>query len=711
MDASSAANASVRNAPAYMDSDESSSEVVGRKKKGPHRNVMFASTTNSVRPQGLVDGFDKKSLEGRLKVDRNLGLGVGMSETEFRARAATLGLPPEVCDSLVGDVHAFVKMLAELSQEEASQIKTKEQFSESLKNLPADRSATRQWKTTLAAGSTAYLTSFFFGKLALNLATIPTATSHGAWAFLIAGVLNPMVTEPIVQGIRASGAVYESPDGKAYMDFHTASLWHGNAAGDPGEARKWRKEMASIVTSVLHREAKQGIRRLGSGITEITYDNNGVPTSAKTTGGSLVNAAEAEQQVILWARRRAYVSDELPLFFFTLNYLCSGALAPTFRLAFPPWMFFAVDLGLSAALGTLSGMETATLQNALRANVQGARLAAQTPELKRATLSAAYAKRTIYEEKMARLKQVRALLIMQWEALRARAKDGEDVRSELKRLRECLREAKNAYRSVRKKYTAIKHKFNQHNTVSGRIAQSVEASMSTYMGEVGLKPNPSSTPSKKYKALGKLIGYPLSLVPVIAWSAHLAPWIVDAVYPKTGGASPLNISAGGVYSPEPESAPQDAAVSGMDPRLALQIGLGALTGIPLIVGFTLRQQYLSRGVEWMLAKAFGKRPVAEPAAPPSAQRPSEDDETSDEDAIVSTWSGDSDDDSEFDSDGDRSSDGEHDAVGTSLARVEEGKARQGKDRVTKVPDLVGGLDTDDDSSEVVSAEGSSSAYV
>lgn len=700
MDAVRRSESSEREYPDLGRNVAEESEIVRESESESRYQTSKGQRKPAVKTDALGE-LDKEAIAKRLNVDPKLGIGVGMSEEAFRKHVAEVGLPPELCEKLISDVHGFVSLLKELSEEEKASIDEKNQFAESVKKLPADRSVCRQFSTTLPAGALAYLTSFFFGKLAMNLLTIPTKSPDGAWAFLAAGLLNPLVTEPLVKGVRASGAAYASPDGNAYTEYHTAKLWMENASQHPDECIRWRKKMAEVVTDVLCRERKYGIQKLGSGVADIVYSDEGQPVSAKAIDGKPMKPTQAEEQVIVWARRRAYITDELPFFFFTLNYTVSGALAPFFKASFSPWTFCAIDLALSATLGTLSGMETATLQNVLRRYIQGAKLMAETPELKRAQQSAAYAKRAVYEEKMARLKQVRAVLIAQWETLRMKEKNGEDVREQLHGVRQSLREAKKAYRSVRGQYMAIKRKFNQHNSVTGRVAQAVQSSMSSYIDEAGLRPNSASGKNYRLKAYSKLIGYPLSLVPQIVWSSYAMPWIVSVVYPNHGAVDPLNISGiSGFNATTVDLAPEPARVESVpsegDPRLQLQMILAALSGIPLIVGFTMRQQVLSRGAEWLLVKAFGDKPVAPQKNADDAQIGDEDsivEASEDDSTIVSRWSGsDSDPDSDFESTRREPSDDSSDEDTDAPSRMERGRHALNRDKVTRVD----GMLSDDD---------------
>jgi hypothetical protein len=117
----------------------------------------------------------------------------------------------------------YLKKYTELTEAELDHIAKKTQLIVDAKNNPKDDSHFAQIKTTGLAGASAYWTSFMVGKFATNIVTTSTGSSHGVWpSLLIAGLFNPLFSEPVANAIRLQGAHHASPDGKAYMDFHSA---------------------------------------------------------------------------------------------------------------------------------------------------------------------------------------------------------------------------------------------------------------------------------------------------------------------------------------------------------------------------------------------------------------------------------------------------------------------------------------------------------
>ena len=124
---------------------------------------------------------------------------------------------------LKDDFNQYIKKYTSYTQSEIDRIDEKKSLVIDAKAMPKDNGYLAQLKTTGLAGASAYWTSFMVGKLATNIVTTTTGSSHGVWpSLLIAGLLNPLVSEPLANAIRLQGAHHTSPDGRAYMDFHSA---------------------------------------------------------------------------------------------------------------------------------------------------------------------------------------------------------------------------------------------------------------------------------------------------------------------------------------------------------------------------------------------------------------------------------------------------------------------------------------------------------
>ncbi len=541
---------------------------------------------------------DRRQLARDLRVDGGCTQAPGIAESEFRQLARAMGVPDTLCEELIADVKETVATLAKLSPEDSALIERTKAEMKDFARLPVDRSCSRQAATVAAAGASAYLSSFFFGKLALNLSSAAIGSPHGSWIFLLAGLLNPTVSEPLVQGIRATGAAYGSPDGKAMSECWSARLWceRAQAGGDATAYRHHRKTIADHVTRIIEREQSYGIKHLGSGIAEIRYDPQTLePVEAKTVDGHAVDPAQAEQQVLRWARVRAFITDDLPFLSFTANYTISGALSVLLRPALPPWVYCWTDMAISAGLGTAAGIETATLQNLLRRYVQGATLQAEPVEVKRARLASVGASMSAHQSRMGRLKQVILLLEDARNRLEQQRANGLPVEQQLAELDTGLDDARRAHAGLMRCYEREKRRFDQHSSTLGRAGQSIQSSMAAYLGETGLRTADDVSQGARIRAWSKPAGYMMSLVPVIAYSSYFAPWLVQQLHPTVAGNA-----TGTDYLPDPgasASSPDDGWT-----KTHTQMALAVANGVPLILGYMLRNQVFAQQIESAMVK-------------------------------------------------------------------------------------------------------------
>lgn len=563
---------------------------------------LQSSSSESTRSSLIIP--DREKLAGLLGVDRERGHLPGITEGEFRDLAKRLGLPHDLCEALITDVKDAVSALTSLSDDEQVLINAKLSEIKGFGALPVDRSRRRQAATVCTAGAAAYLTSFFFGKLALNLSVAATGSPHAGWAFLIAGLLNPTVSEPLVNGIRGSGACYSSPDGKAMSECFSAELWCSLAksSGDKTTQLRHRKVIAEHVVALIEREKKHTITRLGSGVAEIIYDNDHEPVSAKAINGHPIDPKNAESKVLRCARTRAFITDELPFFWFTVNYAVSGAVSAMLRPVLTPWTYCGVDMVISAISGTAAAMQTAATQNMLRQAIQGATLVAEPVEVKRARLSHAQANISAYASKAGRLGQVIQLLETVRQELSEQARGGAQVDEQLAELADRLSLARQAKKDVERQYEKNKQRYNQHASLLARTHQSIGASMSAYLGEVGVRPSPATHSAAQLRAWTKLPAYMASLIPVIVYASYAAPALVQWIHPAPSGNSTHASSMPGWNSTGAEFV-ADLDTRDVTPpdndaaKQTTQVIFSALQGVPLILGYVMRNQVLAQGIE------------------------------------------------------------------------------------------------------------------
>ena len=206
---------------------------------------------------------------------------------------------------LKDDFNQYIKKYTSYTQSEIDRIDEKKSLVIDAKAMPKDNGCLAQLKTTGLAGTSAYCTSFMLGKLATNIVTTATGSSHGVWpSLLIAGLLNPLVSEPLANAIRLQGAHHTSPDGKAYMDFQSALQELRIAEKNKQNERinECHAFIFKIINECIEREKLMGC--LQSDVDEIKNEDI----------NDLENKYGNIQKVIRSAQRRAFITDELPFF-------------------------------------------------------------------------------------------------------------------------------------------------------------------------------------------------------------------------------------------------------------------------------------------------------------------------------------------------------------------------------------------------------------
>ncbi len=591
------------------DDDSSVEEQQGRQGRGHSRRVKKALVRNEeIDGSGLPKKIDEDRLRKYPNCDSKLSLGVGMTEEQFRAYAKQIGMSDDLCECLLKGVTKAVEDVCKGYACDEEQISKAKELVENQKKLPVNASAGRVFSTVTMVGWIGYLTSFFLGKLSHSLATIPTDCVHGGWVFpLVAGALNATLSEPLTLGYRSGGASFPSPDGRAFADYHTAKLWMQQTKNDKAECEKWRKEMADIVKSVLARELNRVPEQYRSGIKEVIFDDEHYPESARTGSGNAIDARAAMDQVMSAARNRAYLTDELPFFSFTFFYLISGYCAPGLKAAFKPepWKFLGADLGLNFACGSAAGISTAHLQAISRASIQGASAVELTGYSKRAKQDLINVEIAIINRKLVELRGIAACLEQQQIYLLKRGAEGYDVTKQIEDIKSLQLESKKAHKSMTEQYKKAKERRKKHQSSEAQRTLAIENSLAAAR-------KGASNGEKKYQEeamnlrwWSKVIAYPITLIPVVAYTAYALPAIFDSLAkPETQGAL-LNST----LSPNLPNSTNPTNSVEYDPfNSSVQSGLSALFGIPLILPWTVRNQFISRWIETGLVKVFGSVP-------------------------------------------------------------------------------------------------------
>ena len=517
---------------------------------------------------------------------------VGLSKDEFLAKCKQFGFSEEECNEIIRSVEKFIDDNIKIDDADKANIAAKNTQLKKAESLPKDESSWRQFKTTAAAGTAAYLTSFFLGKIASNLTVYATGTPYGVFAFAGAGILNALITEPVANAIRNAGAAYGSPDGAAYTDYRTASyrLEKAKKYEDQEGVRKWRIVCAGIVDGVIAREQKGNVR-FSSRVEPIKRDDNGF---AVDQDGQIIYLKKTEEFVIARAKLRAFLTDDLPFYFFALNYSISGAFAPSLKASFSPLAFAGIDVGFNAPLGMLSGAQTAVTQNFLRNKIQGAKInSPQSIEVKGAQLALVSAEMEAWSAKLTKFRQTIAVIDAQLEELHKQKKAGADVSEVLNKWNANKDKALNNYKFAKKKWKRARHLHGRHSSQLSRVGNNVLSSMSAYSGERTDDSKPMEGRRALNRTIAKLIAYPLSLCVSCLYNSLVIPAVISATIPHhnnssgnsmapampdmAGNFTPASVDIGQINTPSPVS--------------AYVIAASALAGVPLIFGFMLRIQW------------------------------------------------------------------------------------------------------------------------
>jgi hypothetical protein len=487
----------------------------------------------------------------------------------------------------------YLKQYTELTEPELDHITKKKQLIVDAKNNPKDDSHFAQIKTTGLAGASAYWTSFMMGKLATNIVTTTAGSSHGVWpSLLIAGLLNPLFSEPVANAIRLQGAHHASPDGKAYMDFHSAlkELRLAEENNQTERINECHEFILKIIDECIGREKLMGC--LQSGVSEIRNEDI----------NDLNNKYGNIQQVIRSAQLRAFITDELPFFWYTLSYTAPGFFSPIIKQSFSPWIAAGIDFAMHASAGTIAGGLTGISQNYLRKLIQKSSLQNFNVDIKGAQLALAAAQRDPWSEKQINLNKLLAVLEMEKDNLQTQSEqDSEDDR--LEALNTLIKELKIKSKEAESKWKQARAVHSQHESRFNRIKNAVLESGKSYMGEVVNKDKPNLLEGVPAQAsmCAKLIAVPLSLVANCAYISSIIPALLSSGYANSTNVQTMNLTGLGDIGLNHSS-------SLLDPSAGINSGANtayASVGLPLIAGFVLRYQLFHPLLQSLIRPLFG----------------------------------------------------------------------------------------------------------
>ena len=494
---------------------------------------------------------------------------------------------------LKNNFNQYKKKYTNYTQSEIDRIDEKKSLVIDAKAMPKDNGCLAQLKTTGLAGASAYWTSFMLGKLATNIVSTGTGSAHGVWpSLLIAGLLNPLVSEPVANAIRLQGAHHASPDGKAYMDFHSAlqELHLAEENNQVGRINECHAFIIKIINECIEREKLMDC--LQSGVDEIKNEDI----------NDLENKYGNIQKVIRSAQLRAFITDELPFFWYTFLYTFTGAASPFIKQSFSPWIAAGIDFAVHASAGTIAGGLTGISQNYLRNLIQKSALQNLSADIKGAQLALAAAQRDPWNEKLINLKKLLSVLKIEKDNLQSSSEqDSED--DKLEALNQLIKDLNKETKHVETKWKQARSVHSQHESRLKRIQTAVLDSGKSYMGEVVNKDKPNLLEGVPAQAsmCAKLIAVPLSLVANCAFISSIIPVLLSSVHANATNVQAMNLTGLGDIGLNHSSSSLEPT-EGINPGT---IAAYASVGLPLIAFFVMRYQLIHPLLHSVIRPLYG----------------------------------------------------------------------------------------------------------
>lgn len=574
-------------------SDESIEEIVRADSSSSSDNdtSIVASAASPFRVSEEQDSYSL--VNSKLLLSNDELLNILSKDQHFIQNCARYNITESDQALLKNNFHQYLKKYTELTEAELDHIAKKTQLIVDAKNNPKDDSHFAQIKTTGLAGASAYWTSFMVGKLAINIVTTSIGSAHGVWpSLLIAGLLNPLVSEPIANAIRLQGAHHASPDGKAYMDFHSAlqELHLAEENNQVGRINECHAFIIKIINECIEREKLMDC--LQSGVDEIKNDDI----------NDLENKYGNIQKVIRSAQLRAFITDELPFLWYTFLYTFTGAASPFIKQSFSPWIAAGIDFAVHASAGTIAGSLTGISQNYLRKLIQKSALQNFSADIKGAQLALAAAQRDPWNEKLINLKKLLNVLKIEKDNLQSTSEqDGED--DKLEALNQLIKDLNKETKHVETKWKQARSVHSRHESRLKRIQTAVLDSGKSYMGEVSNIDNPGLLEGAPAQAsmCAKLIAVPLSLSLSCFHMALVIPALLNSGHTNATNVQGMNFTEFGDIGIE-----QPASL--FEPTATISPGANAayaLAGVPLILGFITRYLFLHPYIQYWIRPIYG----------------------------------------------------------------------------------------------------------
>ena len=376
------------------------------------------------------------------------------------------------------------------------------------------------------------------------------------------------------------------------MDFHSALQELRIAEKNKQNERinECHAFIFKIINECIEREKLMGC--LQSGVDEIKNEDI----------NNLENKYGNIQKVIRSAQLRAFITDELPFFWYTFLYTFTGAASPFIRQSFSPWIAAGIDFAVHASAGTIAGGLTGISQNYLRNLIQKSALQNLSADIKGAQLALAAAQRDPWNEKLINLKKLLSVLKIEKDNLQsASEQDSED--DKLEALNQLIKDLNKETKHVEIKWKQARSVHSQHESRLKRIQTAVLDSGKSYMGEVVNKDKPNLLEGVPAQAsmCAKLIAAPLSLVANCAFISSIIPALLSSVHTNATNVQAMNLTGLGDIGLNHSSSLLEPT-EGINPGA---IAAYASVGLPLIAFFVMRYQLFHPSLQSLIRPLYG----------------------------------------------------------------------------------------------------------
>ena len=154
-------------------------------------------------------------------------------------------------------------------------------------------------------------------------------------------------------------------------------------------------------------------------------------------------------------------------------------------------------------------------------------------------------------------------------------------------------------KTIGREYAQARRKHDLHAARHHRCGTAVGIAVNSYLGEKSDPPQPLQGRRAINRVIAKTLATPLALVFTPLYTAVVMPAILAAVYP-THNAVAASFNSSNTTAVDYASLHAPAHISDQNNHseiLALQMGLSAMFGLPLIMGYVARNQFIAPRIE------------------------------------------------------------------------------------------------------------------